>query len=464
MTEQISITSSLSLLQQLYPPKLLLHVGAGGPSGPFRAFTQTAQTSILVDADQERFERLRTQNHDVRSTIVLNAAIGQQDGPQTFFTHSLEGESGFVDAGSLCAVWPNIETVGQEQIEPQTAKQLFADKALTGLEVSSCNWLVIGCLPAVDILKACEDVLVNADVVFVRVYLPSGDAASGLASSSRRAVLSLMREHGFLELGVETERNKNLGMAVYARDWRMTAHQRTAETTREMQAQLQAADEEAENIRERYRKELAAKDKEASEARQKHQDELQVATQKLAEAEKASQLYRKELEEARSELENAASNQLAEFETRLASEKKALLSAQNEFQALKAESEMAGKAHEEARAEVESLAAKLSRVEENLKQAEADRDRAQSEISAAGEAAEIAGKRQQVAENSLEQMREKYETLASVHLEAEEKLVTLGRDIRRILAVADGAEDETPDADPSSKPRVTKSTRKAAKK
>ncbi len=396
MTEQISITSSLSLLQQLYPPKLLLHVGAGGPSGPFRAFAQTAQTSILVDADQERFERLRTQNHDVRSTIVLNAAIGQQDGPQTFFTHSLEGESGFVDAGSLCAVWPNIEAVGQEQIEPQTAKQLFADKALTGLEVSSCNWLVIGCLPAVDILKACEDVLINADVVFVRVYLPSGDAASGLASSSRRAVLSLMREHGFLELGVETERNKNLGMAVYARDWRMTAHQRTAETTREMQAQLQAADEEAENIRERYRKELAAKDKEASEARQKHQDELQAASQKLAEA--------------------------------------------------------------------ESLAAKFSRVEENLKQAEADRDRAQSEISAAGEAAEIAGKRQQVAENSLEQMREKYETLASVHLEAEEKLVTLGRDIRRILAVADGAEDETPDADPSSKRRVTKSTRKAAKK
>ena len=428
MTEQISITSSLSLLQQLYPPKLLLHIGAGGPSGPFRAFAQTAQTSILVDADQERFERLRTQNHDVRSTIVLNAAIGQQGGLQTFFTHSLEGESGFVDAGSLCAVWPNIEAVGQEQIEPQTAKQLFADKALTGLEVSSCNWLVIGCLPAVDILKACEDVLVNADVVFVRVYLPSGDAASGLASSSRRAVLSLMREHGFLELGVETERNKNLGMAVYARDWRMTAHQRTAETTREMQAQLQAA------------------------------------SQKLAEAEKASQLYRKELEEARSELENAASNQLAEFETRLASEKKALLSAQNEFQALKAESEMAGKAHEEARAEAESLAAKLSRVEENLKQAEADRDRAQSEISAAGEAAEIAGKRQQVAENSLEQMREKYETLASVHLEAEEKLVTLGRDIRRILAVADGAEDETPDADPSSKRRVTKSTRKAAKK
>ncbi|MBO6816357.1 MAG: hypothetical protein JJ891_15990 [Rhizobiaceae bacterium] len=396
MTEQISITSSLSLLQQLYPPKLLLHVGAGGPSGPFRAFAQTAQTSILVDADQERFERLRTQNHDVRSTIVLNAAIGQQGGLQTFFTHSLEGESGFVDAGSLCAVWPNIEAVGQEQIEPQTAKQLFADKALTGLEVSSCNWLVIGCLPAVDMLKACEDVLVNADVVFVRVYLPSGDAASGLASSSRRAVLSLMREHGFLELGVETERNKNLGMAVYARDWRMTAHQRTAETTREMQAQLQAADEEAENIRERYRKELAAKDKEASEARQKHQDELQAASQKLAEA--------------------------------------------------------------------ESLAAKFSRVEENLKQVEADRDRAQSEISAAGEAAEIAGKRQQVAENSLEQMREKYEMLASVHLEAEEKLVNLGRDIRRILAVADGAEDEAPDADTSSKRRVTKSTRKAAKK
>lgn len=396
MTEQISITSSLSLLQQLYPPKLLLHVGAGGPSGPFRAFAQTAQTSILVEADQERFERLRTQNHDVRSTIVLNAAIGQQGGLQTFFIHSLEGESGFVDAGSLCAVWPNIEAVGQEQIEPQTAKQLFADKALTGLEVSSCNWLVIGCLPAVDILKACEDVLVNADVVFVRVYLPSGDAASGLASSSRRAVLSLMREHGFLELGVETERNKNLGMAVYARDWRMTAHQRTAETTREMQAQLQAADEEAENIRERCRKELAAKDKEASEARQKHQDELQAASQKLAEA--------------------------------------------------------------------ESLVAKLSRVEENLKQVEADRDRAQSEISAVGEAAEIAGKRQQVAENSLEQMREKYEMLASVHLEAEEKLVTLGRDIRRILAVANGAEDETPDADPSSKRRVTKSTRKAAKK
>ena len=221
MSDTTKLSTAIDLLGTLSPPKVCLHIGAGGQADPKTdiALPKTAKGALLIEADRSRFERLAERFKTSPTTRVVQAAIAVSEQSQPFYSHSIDAEGGFLKSESLRVIWPNLKPKNRVNVTAQSLERVFQASDLSDLPASSCNWLIIGCLTADDILDAVSSINADLDVVILRLVLPGfGSDANGLSSGSYEMVSPKLAAMGLLEVAHDIERNGKIGRFVYARD------------------------------------------------------------------------------------------------------------------------------------------------------------------------------------------------------------------------------------------------------
>jgi len=223
MMQAVRIVNAVYTLGKLLPARTCVHIGVGGKVdlGIADPDLTGARDTVLIEADDRRFKRLASARNRLRGIHVLNAIIGTNADKVPFYTLSLEGESGLLDAGALKGIWPNIEVTGSQPRVLRSLEALFFDKLAGSLSISTCNWLILGCLPSVTLLEGVSSLFDQIDVCVVRCLSGGGQAGqSSVEGLSYDYVTGLLGRHGLVCVSEEVERNNCVSLCVFARNWK----------------------------------------------------------------------------------------------------------------------------------------------------------------------------------------------------------------------------------------------------
>ncbi|MCC0048125.1 MAG: hypothetical protein H6882_03005 [Rhodobiaceae bacterium] len=217
MTAVRSKPIALDCLCDLYPPDCLLHVGAGLGERLRTLASWSVKSAILIEADPGRLSRLETAIADMPGCVARNGLVGERVGEAAFFTASNNNESSLIKPERLSRVWRNLTTINEQERTTTTIEKLLDGEESQKAE--AVNWVIIDCLPALDILKGAGSHVENWDVVMARVVLDESLARTN-PELGRTSLEAFMAERNFRSLGHEPERNPGFGLLVFVRDWK----------------------------------------------------------------------------------------------------------------------------------------------------------------------------------------------------------------------------------------------------
>lgn len=202
-------------LVPLFPVEGVIVVGAGSGTGTDSWLQLLRKMSVgkalLIEAVSARRKLLQSSIQDVSGWRVEEKVVGETFGNAVFYTVSNTSESGLVDPSLLRELWPNLVLQGETPCEMVTLEHLAG-----GMDFSA-NWLVVDCLPGLDILRGAGETLTQFDVVVVRAILDD-HIVPGMNNSHTR-ICVYMAERGFRPLSAKQGRHPALGHGVYVRDY-----------------------------------------------------------------------------------------------------------------------------------------------------------------------------------------------------------------------------------------------------
>ena len=200
---------------ELTPPSGVILVGAGTGTGDWVQYLvqRDVMNVTLIEGDEEQFHRLRRNIEPRSDWQLIEGVVANVSGPIVYHRASNRSESGLLNPESLRGVWPNLTTLAREE---KAALRLGEIQQMGGCHA---NWLIVDCLPVLEILQGQNDSLQSADVVVARVVQDDQalqiDAAATLASFQ-----SFMERRGWQLLLAEEGRNPAVGHALFVRDTR----------------------------------------------------------------------------------------------------------------------------------------------------------------------------------------------------------------------------------------------------
>lgn len=265
MTETaFSPLKSLECLSRVFPINGAVVVGAGMGDGPwFDLLVQQAIGEVLlVEADQKNVQHLERKYSSRNQWDVLHQVVSDKEEERVFYRLSNSAESGMLEPELLRSLWPNI-SIKEEQL-----CQTVTLDSLIHANNPDANWLVIDCLPAISMLNGADKSFSAFDVAVVRLVI-GNDVAPPLCDV-RQDVDTIMRKHGFINIGIESGLHPSLGHAVYIRD---IPHQTVA---------LKGLSAELEELRAEWHEQGTAWEQEKKELQQAKTESDQQAGRKAA--------------------------------------------------------------------------------------------------------------------------------------------------------------------------------------
>lgn len=201
----------LQCLQQLTPPRGLVHIGAGASGGQY---PYAAMPSLLVlEADNQHHARLQAQLQDRANCQVRQTVVAGQSGTADFYTLSQTNESGLCPATALQGLWPNIKTLRTETL-PCSTLQTLLTQAPGG--AGAYNWAVIDCLPAHQIIAGAGDLINYWDVMTLRAFKDNTDIdTQGMCLPALRQQLAAF---GLEFVSFEEENHPQMVRALFVRN------------------------------------------------------------------------------------------------------------------------------------------------------------------------------------------------------------------------------------------------------
>ena len=232
--------NSFPLLSRLLPAGMVVHIGAGA-SVDLAFYEQIgARNVVLIEADEDRCNRLSRQTKDNPRFSVVHAVIGGTETTRQFHKLSIADESGLIDAKTLSTIWPNLKLIETREVQCRTLAAVLAEHGRDVGADPTPDWIVIDCLGGGEILEACHELTESAGVVVVRTAEIEGRHDTALGRLSREPVSARLQDQGFVEVGSLPERNSMLTTIVLARDWKTALRRQHASELR--QAQSDAGD------------------------------------------------------------------------------------------------------------------------------------------------------------------------------------------------------------------------------
>ncbi len=207
----------LHALKTLYPPSLMVHVGAGRGQGDLHTWQSWGLENVwLIDADDKRLawanDRASTDEWRViASTLAGQAALAN------YHLASSPDEDSLVPPEQLRRLWPNLRSRHTEARQTQTLDQVMSDALGDWAEDSPLGWLMVDCLPALELLMGSVQTLTRMQLVCVRV------AQLGLTSDDdgldQAAVTRYLAPLGFVPIAHVQGNHPDVGHAIYTRDF-----------------------------------------------------------------------------------------------------------------------------------------------------------------------------------------------------------------------------------------------------
>lgn len=216
--------NTVTLLQKLMPPQILIHAGAGSGQGEMHIWHDWPLAEAwLIDADSERLE-WTTRDGTTRPgwhcrCAVLDAVVQ----PTTFYRASNPDEAGLLPPGQLQSIWPNLQTVATEQRESQRLDMVLAESSAGFAD----TWILIDCLPALPLLMGAGSWLEHCDVIWLRTLLKPIDGIDTAAALP--ALEEFLAPIGFRCAEIFESNHPAIGHALFVRDWKNVLLPRIAE-------------------------------------------------------------------------------------------------------------------------------------------------------------------------------------------------------------------------------------------
>ncbi|MBN2714709.1 MAG: hypothetical protein JXX14_02570 [Deltaproteobacteria bacterium] len=203
----------LGWIEQLFPIKAAVVVGAGNGSEPwYRVLNKYDDVPMLfIDAEVSRLQHLERTVGSAENRVFMQATVAPVAGKARFFNVANSSESALIEPKRLKGLWPNIQLRFESEVEAITVASLMKEHC------NGTNWLVVDCLPGIELMSESESELEQLDVVILRVVLD--ERVPSLTELSRVKVGQLMNDKGFMCVGCSAERHPGLGHGVYVRDY-----------------------------------------------------------------------------------------------------------------------------------------------------------------------------------------------------------------------------------------------------
>jgi len=211
----LPLHSWLDVLRCIMPVKGLVHVGAGIGMSASRYADWNLPVVMLVEANETLHDRLVAAacHHSGWSTHAVLVSNGVEN--KDFYIASNANESSILAPEQWTKFWRNLQTLEKRSLKSTRLDTLISD---SGISLTTMNWAVVDCMPALPVLESAGELLELFDVVIARVVLdPSLSPAYG---SSICEIDEFLGSHGYRKLAVEEERQPAIGLVLYARDWK----------------------------------------------------------------------------------------------------------------------------------------------------------------------------------------------------------------------------------------------------
>lgn len=206
------------------PPARATLIGAGNGKGAWAQwiFHQREKFDVaMCEADIQQFRVLQ------RTVAALgyeqdcelhNLAVSDQGGATEFFKTNSPLENGLLDPKLLKTLWPNLKALEVTNQSAVTLNDLLDDQN-EALRLDAArhfgHWLIIDCLPAARLLKACTK-LPEVNVVIARVLID--DAFFVSEGTGLKEVDQILQAQGLIQVALEVTRHPAIGCALFVRD------------------------------------------------------------------------------------------------------------------------------------------------------------------------------------------------------------------------------------------------------
>ena len=205
----------LLALRALYPPRCVVHVGAGQGAGDLALWRQWPEVprAVVIDADDTRLAWVPSQANAQR----VHATVAASAGPHSYYRASNPQEDGLLPPDQLQPWWPQLSTLATDTRHTQTLDSLLASECAdlqTTPAAPPSHWLLLDCLPAAPLLQGASTLLAHTSVVCART---SHQGEQALASTNQAAVCEALAPHGFVLLAQTETHHPALGYTLLAR-------------------------------------------------------------------------------------------------------------------------------------------------------------------------------------------------------------------------------------------------------
>jgi hypothetical protein len=227
----------LSLLRKLFPIKGLIHVGAGA-GWMLPIYRQwIIPNALLIEAESQLYSKLENKVTNQEGWLSLQAVIAGNTTQMPFYLSNNPNEHGLIAPENLTHLWRNLKTVDVYTAHAETLANILSTRTII-TSASPYNWLIVGCLPAAEILDGLGDYISQIDVVIARTLLAK-DAQPQNASKS--AVDMLLSSHDFRAINISEENLPAVGQVLYVRDYKANSSKQQ-QYSGVLQQQLSALD------------------------------------------------------------------------------------------------------------------------------------------------------------------------------------------------------------------------------
>ncbi|MBY0444306.1 MAG: class I SAM-dependent methyltransferase [Burkholderiales bacterium] len=208
----ISHTSCLHHFRHQMPPKNIIVVGAGAGSWVNLLSEWEVGDAHFVEADKNQIQHLRSKLAKHATWQAHTAVMWHESAEISFYQAANPAENSSLPPDTLANLWPNFKTLGQEQRQTTTLNHLINEIQAE----TPPNWLIVDCLPALNIIQGAGAWLNHCEVIIARVLL-SDKGFTGL-NTSKEELDTYLNSQGFHFVSIQEERHPNIGNALYVRN------------------------------------------------------------------------------------------------------------------------------------------------------------------------------------------------------------------------------------------------------
>jgi hypothetical protein len=209
--------SPITLLKNIIPPEVVIHIGAGTGNGGMHAWQRwDVPCALIIDADSERLNWAAPLTETRPNWQVLTATLSREVEDVDYYHATNPAEDGLLPPDRLAVLWPNLRTATTSKRRTERLDALISEWRHPMFSQASSIWTIIDCLPALPILQGAGSEIKKWSFLWLRVLLQPVDAIDDGATLP--AIEAFLRPFGFRCIHVIECNHPAMGEALFTRD------------------------------------------------------------------------------------------------------------------------------------------------------------------------------------------------------------------------------------------------------